>query len=90
MVNVRATVDEARRKAIWDSEICLTVLDAAKSIFYKERTWDSIFDYALTSRLSAWQVDRARFSLQSVNTDLKRNDALELVETVLLRHPKAD
>ncbi len=87
MVNVRATCDAATQAGILLSEERTAICCAAKSLFYKYRTWsriladsaaDGVADGAL-ERFGKWRV---------ANTiDIKRRDALRLVEAVLNHRP---
>ncbi len=79
MVNVRATLDRARGEKILSAEEADMVAARAKDIFYKDRNWEVIlselsFDGAKKDSLSKW--------LSTGKTDLKQEDALELLSEI--------
>jgi hypothetical protein len=84
LVNVRATLLHAVRRRVVTAPGARDLLGAARSIFYKHRTWSAI--------LSADEADQAvasagletlRAWLPSGCVDLKRRDALACVEAAL-------
>jgi hypothetical protein len=87
MVNVRATCDAAAQAGILLSEERAAICCAAKSLFYKYRTWGRI----LADGAAGGVADEAfeRFAQWRVaNTiDVKRRDALRLVDAVLNHCP---
>jgi hypothetical protein len=85
MVNVRATVAEAIQCSVIDAATGASIVMSAKSIFYKKRTWDRIFEQAIEAGLSHEELSRARGKLPLHNVDLKRLDARALVQTILQR-----
>jgi hypothetical protein len=79
MVNVRATAERAVRQNEWDAGTGELIVAAAKSLFYKERTWEAVFERALDFGLSADRTRSARASLPAFQVDVKRMDALDLL-----------
>lgn len=86
MVNVRATVQEAIRRGLVGAYTGARVIEIAKSMFYKTRTWDAIPEATPVSGLSDEQLRRACASLSAAKVDLKRRDALALVQTLFRFH----
>jgi hypothetical protein len=79
MVNIRATIDLAMAGGVLDAAAAATMRMAAKSLFYKDRTWEAIMAAAALppDRASAFK-DWCRAS--SVN--VKQQDAQELVRVM--------
>lgn len=79
LVNVRATVLRAVRDYVIDAQTARLVLGAAKGVFYKTRTWPTIFEAVRgherpVRALEAW--------LSTGRVDLKRLDALACLDAV--------
>jgi hypothetical protein len=81
LVNVRATLLRALRRFVVDKRAARLVLNTAMRLFYKERTWSSIF--AALEESNDPGAARARAladRLADVRVDLKRLDALACVD----------
>ena len=72
LVNVRATLQRAVRERIIDIGVAKRLLGAARSLFYKERTWPTILEDVAAEGFRAW--------LGSGRVDLKKRDALACIE----------
>jgi hypothetical protein len=86
MVNVRATVQEGVDRGLIDPATASEIIAVAKSTFYKQRTWDSIFERVRESIPSYERMCELRRRLARASIDLKRLDACLLVDE-LLRSP---
>ncbi|TWF44027.1 TfuA-like protein [Neorhizobium alkalisoli] len=76
IVNVDATLETALQRDVIDPSTALALSDAARSIFFKDRTWQRIASVAGVSAadMRAW--------LRIAWTDQKRCDALLLIDTI--------
>ena len=87
MVNVRATVARAVAENVLDAFAAQAVLKAAKSTFYKDRTWASLLRKAADSANHATRVSAFRDWLPHKAVDQKREDACLLLDRLAaLRH----
>jgi len=82
MVNVRATIERARQLAIIDSAVAQSLLKIAKSLFYKERTYERILRGATECGLSPGALERFATWLPSGQINQKRLDALAMAEAM--------
>ena len=80
MVSIRATLDEAAAlKVISESERD-SLIGIAKALFYKQRRWKEVFRLAGESGFPEAQLQILKAWLPGNAIDLKRNDALALLE----------
>ncbi len=90
LVNVRATLLRAVRRGVVPAPQARALLRAARSIFYKHRTWPTVLEAAAKDDAVAPGVlDVLRAWLPDGYVDLKRTDALDCVR-VALRAPPDD
>jgi hypothetical protein len=82
MVNVRATFGQALHLGIVEAAVASELLRIAKSIFYKNRTYNSILETAIESGISHGAVSRLAHWLPSGQIDRKRLDALEMLQAM--------
>ena len=82
MVNVRATIDEALRHNTFDTATGAALITTAKSLFYKDRTWDALFEDGAMPGISRDELDHSRASLPEARVDQKRIDALALLNSL--------
>ncbi|MBV8961953.1 MAG: TfuA domain-containing protein [Hyphomicrobiales bacterium] len=76
MVNMRATVEKAAYEGLLNLELSRILLESAKSLFYKERTWDAAAVLSMTKR--RYRIDEIRRACEIVKRNLvdqKRKDA---------------
>jgi hypothetical protein len=83
MVNVRATIEHALQHKIVEPAIAAALLRAAKSLFYKDRTYEAILRGADTSGLCQDALRGFMAWLPSGRVDQKRLDALEMVQAII-------
>ena len=85
MVNVRATLDAAVDAGLLAQQERAVLCYVAKSLFYKNRTWDRILAIGGAAGVTADAL--ARFAEWRVanSVDLKRRDARLLIEAMLNR-----
>ncbi len=83
MVNIRATLDRAVREAVVSQACADTVGQAAKRLFYGERSFARAIEIAAgaDSALSA-DLGRLRAWLPTGRVDRKREDALQMVAEI--------
>ena len=81
MVNIRATLDKAVANGILDPAFAAGLTDIAKSIFYKERSWDALLRRAADALPPSPLADLAGW-LRRGRPDQKRADALDTVAAI--------
>ena len=82
MVNVRATFHRATNEGIIDSHVGEQLIAIAKSIYFPERTFPAIFRKATTVGISPELVQKLVNFVKDNYVDLKRQDAILLLETL--------
>jgi hypothetical protein len=88
MVNLRATFRRAVDESIIDDETCRRLTAIAKSMYFPDRTFSAIFREATAAGVPDSSLDRLRQFVASSSVDLKRQDALALLQTIRdLPHP---
>lgn len=81
LVNVRATLNHLVQAGIIVESQFQTLIEAASSIFYKQRTWKAILATAPLSPCERAQISE---SVRTFRVDQKRIDAIALVKAVEL------
>ena len=89
MVNVRATLDTAGRAGVLCANDRSILGRAAKSIFYKHRTWESIAKRAVSHGLSILTLERFEGWRTGHHIDVKKRDAQLLISAMLSRSSAA-
>jgi hypothetical protein len=82
MVNIRATFDEAARIDVLMPDIAARLTAIAKSLFYKDRTYNAVLQYAAASGLSTPLLHDFTAWLPTNRIDQKRRDADALLATI--------
>jgi hypothetical protein len=82
MVNVRATVDRASQLGVIAPELAASLVRIAKSLFYKDRTYEAIIKAATAHGLAPEALGRFMNWLPAGNVDQKRIDAVKLLKAV--------
>jgi hypothetical protein len=77
MVNVRVTVEAAVRRGVLEATTAADVVSAAKSLFYKSRTYDAIMQ--ALAKAGVTDVGRIGPRLSVDRVDQKRADALAMI-----------
>jgi len=82
MVNIRASLAAAQSQAIITNALHDHLISIAKNVFYKKRSWRGLLEMdrdldADVSRLEYWLTDNA--------IDLKKRDAVAMLETMAAR-----
>lgn len=83
MVNVRATVDRARQAGIVEPALACALVEIAKSLFYKDRTYEAILKLATGGSLAQEALDRFAAWLPRGQVDQKRIDAEEMLHAMI-------
>ncbi|HEX7587606.1 MAG TPA: TfuA-like protein [Anaerolineae bacterium] len=83
MVNVRATIDRAVQLGIVEPAFAAALIPIAKSLFYKDRTYEAILEIATEHGLAREGLDRFANWLPGGRVDQKRNDAVEMLEAIV-------
>jgi hypothetical protein len=83
MVNVRATIDHALQLGIIEPAFAARLVSIGKSLFYKERTYDTILNAATEQGLAPEPARRFAAWLPSGKVDQKRIDANEMLEAIM-------
>ena len=78
----RATIEKALRHNTFDSATGAALITTAKSLFYKDRTWDALFEDGAMPGISRDELNHARASLPEARVDQKRIDALALLNSL--------
>ncbi|MBM1174363.1 TfuA-like protein [Microvirga arabica] len=81
MVNIRATVERVMSRRLINAEIGRLIVDLAKSMFFKQRTWDAVYA-SLRQHLSHQEVTELERILTINYVDQKRADAILLLQTI--------
>jgi hypothetical protein len=79
MVNVRATMAQALDLGILPASTADRIIASAKTLFYKDRTWETVLQPGSVSGLSVQECDQARHAVGLARTDQKRIDAETLL-----------
>ena len=82
MVNVRATIDRALQLGVVEPAFAARLVSIAKSLFYKDRTYDAILKAATEQGLAPELVGRFASWLPGGQVDQKRIDASEMLEAI--------
>ncbi|WP_299661489.1 TfuA-like protein [uncultured Ruegeria sp.] len=85
MVSIRATLAEAKAAKVVSEEVAQTLLDAAKSLHYRDRVWDKVIAAADTTL----GLEVFRSWLPEGQVDAKGDDAREML-TQMAQHLKAE
>jgi hypothetical protein len=83
MVNIRATLRSATVAGIVTVAEAKTLCRVAKALFYKDRTWERIVASAKDVGMSRSLLDDLIAWVPANSVDVKRQDAEELVRTML-------
>lgn len=83
MVNVRATIDQALRLGVVEPAFAAALVRIAKSLFYKDRTYDAILETATEHGLAAEALRRFAGWLPRGQVDQKRIDAAEMLQAIM-------
>jgi hypothetical protein len=82
MVNIRATLDEAGRVGILAPDLAARLTEIAKSLFYKERTYEAVLQAAGSSGLPSAALRDITAWLPAGRVDQKRLDANALLDAI--------
>jgi hypothetical protein len=82
MVNVHATIDRALKLGVVDSAIAAALVPIAKSLFYKDRTYEAILKAATEQGLAPGALRRFANWLPDGQVDQKRMDAVEMLQAI--------
>jgi hypothetical protein len=82
MVNIRATLDRAVAEGVIDGWLMPRLVEIGKTLFYKERDWETILQIAARSGLPAMPLDKLATCLSSGRVEQKRLDSLEMIGAI--------
>ncbi|HAA29226.1 MAG TPA: TfuA-related McrA-glycine thioamidation protein [Cyanobacteria bacterium UBA8553] len=82
MVNIRATFCRAKDEGIIDGSLYEQLTAIAKSIYFPERTFPSIFRKAATAGISPQTLEIMANFVNDRYVDIKRQDAIALLHTL--------
>ena len=82
MVNVRATIDRALQLGVVEPVFAARLVSIAKSLFYKDRTYEAILKAATEQGLAPELVGGFASWLPGGQVDQKRIDASEMLEAM--------
>jgi hypothetical protein len=83
MVNVRATVEHARQSGIVEPDLASAMVEIAKSLFYKDRTYEAILKLASGHGFASAALDHFAAWLPCGQVDQKRIDAEEMLGAMI-------
>jgi hypothetical protein len=83
MVNVRSTVDCALQSGIVEPSVAAVLVSTAKSLFYKDRTYDLILKLAAERGPSSGKLERFADWLSRGKIDQKRIDTQEMLSAIV-------
>jgi hypothetical protein len=83
MVNVRATVEHALQSGIVEPDLASGLIEIAKSLFYKDRTYDAMLKLASGRDFAPAAIDRFAAWLPQGQVDQKRVDAEEMLRAMI-------
>jgi hypothetical protein len=82
MVNVRGTFRRAKDEGILNQNLYEQLIAIAKSIYFAERTFATIFRKAATVGLSPENLEEMAIFVKEKYVDIKRQDAISLLQTL--------
>jgi hypothetical protein len=82
MVDMRATIRKAEQEKIISRHCAAALIRIAKTMFFKQRTWDLLLKRAAVARLPGKQLARFACWLPANKVDQKRIDALAMLKTM--------
>ena len=82
MVNIRATLDRAVAEGVLDGWLVPRLVEIGKTLFYKERDWDTILQIAARCGLPAMPLDKFAAWLTGGRVEQKRVDSLEMIAAI--------
>jgi hypothetical protein len=83
MVNVRATIDRALELGVVEPAFAAALVPIAKSLFYKDRTYEAILKVAAERGLAPEALSRFARWLPGGHVDQKRIDAGQMLEAIM-------
>jgi hypothetical protein len=83
MINVRATLDRALQLGVVEPALAQALVSIAKSLFYKDRTYESILKTAAEHGLAPEALHRFASWLPHGQVDQKRIDAAEMLQAIV-------
>lgn len=82
MVNIRATICKAVSRNVLPAEHAGKLLHAARSVFYRKRTWEAVFAAGKDAGLASEGIEKVRVFIQTNYVDQQREDACDVLKTV--------
>lgn len=82
MVNVRATFNRAKNEGLIDEKMCEKITAIAKSIYFAERTFSTIFRQATAAGILPNKLETLAEFVKVNYVNLKRQDAILLLEAL--------
>lgn len=82
MVNIRCTMADAQQQGVLSERSRIVLERAAKTLPYQERTYDRILKAASVAGLDRRDVEVVRAWLPSGRRDLKREDAIRMLQVM--------
>lgn len=82
MVNVRATFERAKEEDVINSSLYDKFVEIAKSIYFPERTFSTIFRQAATAGLASEVINKTANFVKENYVDIKRKDTILLLQTL--------
>ena len=82
MVNIRATLEKARAGGVLRAASHDALLRIAKSLYYPDRCWAHVLEVARAEGVSAGELDLFQRWLPGGAVDLKRQDALAMLQAM--------
>jgi hypothetical protein len=83
MVNMRATVEQALQSGMVEPDLAAALIEIAKSLFYKDRTYEAMLKLASGRGLAPAALNRFAAWLPRGQVDQKRVDAEEMLRAMI-------
>ena len=82
MVNIRASLERAVADGVVAQALASRLAEIGKALFYKERSWEAMFQRAAAAGLPPGPLAELAAWLPSRQVDRKRGDALEMIAAI--------
>jgi hypothetical protein len=82
MVNIRATLAKATDTGVLSAATAAALTETAKSLYYKQRSYERLLAEATARRLSAEELDRLKAWLPANQVNQKRLDAIAMLRAI--------
>ncbi|MGQ4649530.1 TfuA-related McrA-glycine thioamidation protein [Lyngbya aestuarii] len=82
MLNIRYTFRRAQEEGVISNDLCEQLLEIAKSIYFPERTFFTVFRQAMAAGIAAEEIASLRIFSKDKYLDIKQQDTVLLLQTL--------